>query len=312
MNQGKAAWYILKRSLKVNSKQNANISVSSGTVGVSKCVDPFIATITACNDLMAKGVKPEGVNATIMLPLNGREQRIKEIKADIDSACAFYDIELTGGHTAVVDVVTQPVCTVTAFGKASTERKPALQAKDIVLVNYAALGGTYVLACDYEEKLKKRFSSRIMDAVFALREHLAIKDIVNDLNIAGISYMSDVSEGGIFQSLWELSEVLECGFEVKLGQIPLLQETIEICDYFDVNPYELLGTGAVLLVCDEGERIRDAISDKGIPVSIIGSITSDNDKIIIAHDEKRYLESKREDSLYQARKKEDSNEREDS
>lgn len=304
MNQGKAAWYILQRSLKLNKKERADIVVSSGTVGVSKTIDPFMSAISACNDLLSKGVLPVGVNSNILLPLNAREQRIKEAKALIDEACEMYGISLESGHTAVVDSLREPVCTIAAYGRHELERKRIAGATDIVLIGYTALGGTYVLANDYKEVLSKRFSSRIMSSVLDLKRSMSIQRIMELLSSAdGISYVSDVSEGGIFQSLWELSETLECGFEVRLDGIPLMQETIEICDYFDINPYEMLGTGAVILICSDGEKIRELFEDSEYPVAVIGSIVSGNDKVVIAHEEKRYLESKREDSLYQARKR---------
>ena len=39
----------------------------------------------------------------------------------------------------------------------------------------------------------------------------------------------------------------ELGARIQLKKVPLKQETVEICDYFNISPYQLLSVGAVLL-----------------------------------------------------------------
>lgn len=62
--------------------------------------------------------------------------------------------------------------------------------------------------------------------------------------------MHDLSQGGIFTALWEMAERAGVGLEVDLKRIPVKQETIELCEYFDINPYNLYSAGALLIGTD--------------------------------------------------------------
>ena len=42
------------------------------------------------------------------------------------------------------------------------------------------------------------------------------------------------------------------GFEVDLYRIPVRQETIEVCERYELNPYRLLSSGCVLAAADNG------------------------------------------------------------
>ncbi len=70
--------------------------------------------------------------------------------------------------------------------------------------------------------------------------------------------MKDISRSGVFAALWELSEKLQCGFYADLKKIPIRQECIEICEYFDLNPYHLYGQGAILALVPSGGLERGA------------------------------------------------------
>ena len=60
----------------------------------------------------------------------------------------------------------------------------------------------------------------------------------------GVSAMHDVTEGGVFGALWEMAEASGVGLEIDLKKIPIRQETIEICEFFNLNPYQLISSGS--------------------------------------------------------------------
>ena len=113
----------------------------------------------------------------------------------------------------------------------------------------------------------------------------------------GVSGMHDVSRGGIFSALWELAEKGNVGIEVDLKKIPIRQETIEICEVLGVNPYELYGAGALLIVSDKGNQLLHELEKQQIPAAIIGKITGENGKVILNGEEIRYLDRPKNDSL---------------
>ena len=111
--------------------------------------------------------------------------------------------------------------------------------------------------------------------------------------------MHDVSEGGIYGALWELGECYRVGLEIDLKKIPIRQETVEVCEFFHLNPYKLLSTGSVLIVSKDGDFIVSEIGKAGGTASVIGKVTGGNDRVLFCEEEKRFLEMTQTDELYQ-------------
>ena len=114
--------------------------------------------------------------------------------------------------------------------------------------------------------------------------------------------MHDVTEGGIFGALWEMAEASGVGLEIDLKKIPLKQETVEICEYFGISPYELISSGSMLMAAKDGNRLVMELQKEGIPAVIIGKATAGRDRILRNEDECRYLEPPKTDELYKVLK----------
>ena len=46
-----------------------------------------------------------------------------------------------------------------------------------------------------------------------------------------------MGEGGFLSALWKMAEASQVGLEMDFSKVPIRQETIEICEIFDINPY---------------------------------------------------------------------------
>ena len=90
-------------------------------------------------------------------------------------------------------------------------------------------------------------------------------------------------------ALWELAGYYGRGMRVKLRDIPVKQETIEICEVLEVNPYHLLSGGCALLVADNGYRLCEELRELGFAASVIGRTMPDHDKAIINGDSVGFL-----------------------
>ena len=116
----------------------------------------------------------------------------------------------------------------------------------------------------------------------------------------GVSAMHDVTEGGIFGALWEMAAASGVGLEVDLRKIPIRQETIEVCEVFDINPYMLISSGAMLIGTDHGSQLVEALKRAGIHGAVVGRATKGNDRVIINGEERRFLEPPKTDELFRA------------
>ena len=161
----------------------------------------------------------------------------------------------------------------------------------LVMTKYAGLEGTCALVRDKRRDLAERFSPRFLNRTLKLEEELsndADREIAGHYECVGLS---EAGEKGIFASLWELASDLGLGLEADLRKISLRQESIEITNYLDVNPYEI-SSGGVLLIAvkrDEAGSLLDELDGASINADIIGSFNEGNDRVLLNRGAVRFL-----------------------
>lgn len=283
-------------------KEDEAIVLSSDPItGTSRDIGTLGIHITA-NDLAAAGAEPIGVMLTVMLPSNTEEAEIKTLVADVERTCAELDVEVLGGHTEITDVVTQPLISVTGVGKIKkadiTTLKGIEPEQDMVVTKWIGLEATTILAKEKEEQLAKRFSPKLIQEAKDFDRYLSV---IPESKIAmkhGVSAMHDITEGGIFGALWEMASGAGAGLTVDLKKIPIRQETVEICEFFKVNPYQIMSSGSMLIATEDGAGLVSKLEAAGIAAAVIGKTNKSNDRIIKNGEEVRYLDKPQTDELY--------------
>lgn len=261
-----------------------------------------LAIVITTNDLASAGAEPVGVMLTILLPENYEEPELKKLMQQLEAAAAEANVQIMGGHTEVTTAVKQPIVTVCGVGKAKKGKMVttggACAGMDIIVTKWIALEGTSILAKEKESELKSRYSENFIDKAKAFDQYLSVMTEAATAVKSGVGAMHDVTEGGIFGALWEMAEASGVGLEIDLKKIPLRQETVEICEFFDVNPYELISSGCMLMAATDGNALVRDIEKAGVKATIIGKATAGNDRILMNEDEHRYLEPPKTDELY--------------
>lgn len=110
--------------------------------------------------------------------------------------------------------------------------------------------------------------------------------------------MHDISEGGVFAALWEMAEGAGVGLTIDMKKLPLRQETVEVCEFCNVNPYELRSGGSLIIASPEGTTVVEALAAEGIPAVIVGRFTDSNERLILNEDEVRYMDRPQRDEIY--------------
>ena len=328
MKSGKVSEAVLKRSiLKTVNKQEKQHMVSEATVGsdagLVSCEESgsvmavacttvagkeaglaAVALHRVCNSLAAAGGKPISVAVSLMLPEDLEEKALKELLKEITMVCGHAGVALANGHTQVSSFVAEPVISVTAMGTASAimTLEETVYGSDLVMTKSAGLGGAALLATYYRENLHERYTYTFIDKAAARNTEISVLPEVKVLKEHGIRHMHDVAEGGVFGAVWELCERLHAGVELDLKKIPICQETVEISEYFDVNPYQLKGDGALLFLTHDSAAVIKALKNQGIPATVIGRINDGNDRVLVNGEETRFLEPNRVDEYEKARK----------
>ena len=279
------------------------------------------AVYGAVNSLAAADAVPAGIAPVIFLPEDTEERQLKALMREINVLCQQEKISCLAGHTTVSPFAGDLMMSVTALGYrretagSETDETAAAAYKkkknsapwqlaairphmDIVTAGTAGREGTAMLAIRKKEELLTRYPSFFVEEAEHLFDDASMRKAADIARAAGAVGIHDVREGGIFGGLWELAAAGGVGLDVELKRIPVRQHTIEVCEFFRLNPYMLISGGTLLIVCENGERVAAALAKEGIPAAVIGQTTDRNDRIIRYDDEIRYLEPPKEDEYY--------------
>lgn len=268
---------------------------------VSKGAGNLAVHITA-NDLASSGAEPVALLTSIILPPRTREKKLRELMQEIELVCGKLDIEIIGGHTEVSDAVNRPVITVTGIGKV---KKGALVSTgglkpgdELVMTKWAGMEGTAIIAAEKRGKLLEKLPEELVDTAADFYQYLSVVPEAAVAMSTGVSAMHDVTEGGIFGALWEMGAASGVGITADLKKIPIRQETIEVCEVFEINPYRMMSSGSMLIGCKNGNLMVEELGKNGIPAAVIGRATDTNDRVIVNEYETRFLEPAGSDELY--------------
>ena len=167
---------------------------------------------------------------------------------------------------------------------------------DIIMTGHAAFLATAYLAELYFNDLCDSIPERILYRAqrFSLYKSDEAAGLIEKLPCEAFFR---IGYGGVFKALWDMAEDMNTGIRIFLKDIPIKQETVEICNVLDVNPYMLDGNGSYLLLSENGNGVVRKLSEAGIPAAVIGYTSTDNDRVIINGDETRYLTFRVKDEL---------------
>ena len=278
------------------------VVISSDPITLTKSMIGSSAIQAACNDVACSGAVPSGASITMLLPTSYNEEELRALMKDLDEACQRCGVDILSGHTEVTRAVKEPIVVATVIG--TVQKKEMLHSgnvrpgMDIVATKWVGLEGTAILACEKEEELRSRYTQPFIDNAKVFGQWMSIIPEAAVAVKSGASAMHDVSEGGIFGALWELAESAGVGLEIDLKKIPIRQETVEISEFFDVNPYKLLSGGCLLIATEDGNGLVMELEKAEIPAVIIGKATDNNDRVLINEEERRFLETTQTDELY--------------
>ncbi len=199
--------------------------------------------------------------------------------------------------------------------------------QDLVVAGYAGLAGSCRIAAERAKELKQRFAASYIEE---LQRDDSLTERIRAVNAPGrtpaecqtyfdaggepvtlssywaalgASEWEEAGEGGIYTALWNLSGAYLLGFTVDLRRIPVKQGTIEICEYYGLNPYRLLSDGCVVLAADNGGRLAERLAAEGIAAAVVGSVCEGITREVTYGDVRGFMERPREDELTRLRRR---------
>lgn len=253
------------------------------------------------NDLWTRGAEPIGVNISILLPPHAYESRLKSMISYAEEVAEGQRIQILNAKAEVSPVLSKSLVTVFGIGKEKKEgllqSSMGMAGQDVVLTNWIGLEGMLRILREKKEELSKRFVPAFLHQIEEQQQYLLAGDELRIAKEFGVSAMHQITEGGILAALWNLTEASGTGIDVDLKKIAIKQETIEVCEHFHLNPYQMTSAGSILLVTHDGEGLVSRLEKNGKKATVIGRLTDCNEKVIWNDTEKRFIDRPAQDEL---------------
>lgn len=268
------------------------------------------ALAAVSNSLAAAGADRIVSGVTIEYPPHCDKACIYRMEKNIRKTCARREIELLESGYLANPMLDIPSITVYGMAevkrsgegesgqKENTDINENMSGKAIVLSKWVGMDGMLQAAMERREELERRFAPAFMRKVLSHRQELFADPEIRIGRDMGIPVMRQITRGGIFAALWKLSGELGCGLELELKKMPILQETVEICEYFRINPYQLVSAGCFLFVTEEAEILTETLRESQIAASVIGYTVKGSEKIIRNGEDARYIDRPAPDEIF--------------
>lgn len=285
----------------VTCKEDEETLVASAVLyGDEKDLGVF-ALVQVMNDLATRGATLVGVSVHIMLPPYAYESRLKAMMEHIERAGSAHAVQVMCAKAEVSPAIAKAIVHMNGVGvlKKGTLLQSNMGSanQDIVLLKWIGLEGTFRVMREKEEELSKRFVPTFLNQVRQMEQELFSADAIAVAKEHGASAMQQITSGGILATLWEMAEASNVGMEVELKQMAIRQETVEVCEFCHLNPYQLTSAGSVVIFTERGEELVAKYEELGIQATLLGRTTADSARVILGGEEKRFLDRPAPDEL---------------
>ena len=275
-----------------------SVIAASAVMAVHKKEDVAISFYRACNTIAAQHGTPLLVNASFIWQEESEETFMAELASYLAALCKQENIQI-GAVTATVSSFVQcGIVTISAVGSVNVNEvhDTDLTGSTLCMAGHAGQAGIGLLASAGEETLTKQYTQGFIRQAQTFLMQLSLRPVKEALEEID-SYIYPVQEGGVLTALWNFADGADAGLDIDMRKIPIRQESVEISEFYGINPYQLMGDGACLIASTQPEKVCAALAQAGIPCCIIGQVTDEHARIIRRDDEVRYLDKPAQDEL---------------
>jgi hydrogenase expression/formation protein HypE len=269
----------------------------------------WLAVNVNANDIATFGVEPAFLFSCLMLPQDATKNMVEAISTQMNIAASELGMAIVGGHAESTPGLTYPIVVGCAIGitpKGKYVTAAGAKPKDkIILTKSAGIEGTAILASDKATELKKALTqAELKVAANFYRKISVVKDALAAYPSGGVHAMHDPTEGGIAGGIHEMADAAQLGVKIFRKNIRVEKETAKICSHFDLDPLQLIGSGALLIASEtrKAEEIIENLKQKQIQARVIGEFTPNKTerRLILENGEVRGLPRPTSDHLWKA------------
>lgn len=272
---------------------NMNLVVSMDPITGAVDRIGWLAVNVNANDIATFGVEPSFLFSCIMLPQSADKDTVEVISTQMSNAAKELGIAIVGGHCESTPGLQNPIvvgCIMGLTGKDNYVTAGGAKTGDkLILTKSAGIEGTAILASDREQQLAKIMgSSMIIDAKDFYNRISVVKDALTAYRTGAVHAMHDPTEGGVAGGIHEIADASQLGFKIFEEKIVIEPETAKICRYFEIDPLQLIGSGALLISVqpDKADAVVEALCKEHIYASVIGELHSSiNKRLLVKKDD---------------------------
>ncbi len=249
----------------------------------------WLAVNINANDVATFGVEPAFFLSSILLPENADKNTVETICIQMDKSSRDLGMAIVGGHCEVTPKLTNPIIVGCAMG--ITEKGNYVTAggarigDKLILTKSAGIEGTAILAVDREKQLKKALSSTILRNAKKFYDQISVvKDASEAIQTQGVNAMHDPTEGGVTGGIHEMADASNLGVKIIEKEISIQPETVKICEFFKIDPLQLISSGALLISAKPNlaNKVVRRLEQSHIHASIIGEfVENPQDRLLV-------------------------------
>ena len=252
------------------------------------------------SDSVTCGLPPRYLCIDLNLPMDITKEQLTIVWDTMHKECEKLGISVITGHTARYENCHYPFvggATVVGVGGMEEYVTPAFaRAGDKIIVTKGpAIEATGIFAAMFPQLIEKQFGADFRQKA----EQVFYKmSVVEEAMIAvsvgvreeGIVAMHDATECGIWGGLYELADAAGLGVTVEQEKIVVTDCTLEICDYFGIDPYASISEGSLIIICrpHKAQQVVDALLAKGINSSVCGELTPPESGMVLLKDGEKH------------------------
>lgn len=290
----------------MSNKENNCLAVCVDPIVVNIQNAPYFAVAININDIVTRGAVPKWASASVFFPEGSTIDDVEKFFGQLYEAVKPYNISIVTGHTEVTSLIKNPGIVLTMFGEVKKDKiittSGAKEGDSLILTGGAGIEGTAILAADFYEKLKGKVSEEIIEKA---KDYIYTPGIC----VAPAAYIAwkykphalhDPTEGGVRKGIEEMAMASGNGVYINYENIPITEETRQICEVTGDDPLGIFGSGALLISLPpkRAKKLLQEYASKGILAQKIGRITAKEEGRILLYSGKEIpLEASYTDGL---------------
>lgn len=242
----------------------------------------WLAVNINANDIATFGIEPAFFFSCILLPEGADRKTVEIICTQMDKAAKDLGMAIIGGHCEVTPRLTNPIvigCTMGVTEKGNYVTAGGAKPRDkLILTKSVGIEGTAILASDREKQLKKAIEVSVLEKAKKFFNQISVvKEAITAIKTGGVNAMHDPTEGGVAGGIHEMADASNIGVKIFEEKIPIQPETVKICKFFNINPLQLISSGALLISArsESADKIVENLEQQQIHASIIGQFLKD-------------------------------------